>query len=208
MSILTRSVPVLSFTAWNRQNVASVSAATTPTVDEAFRLVQRGDQSAFATVYDLLADRVYGTVARVLRDPAMSQEVTQEVFVEVWRTASRFDDERGTITAWVITMARRRAVDRVRREQSQRNRIDELNDQPTESVTNPADEVISSMDVTRVRTAVATLPDDQREVIELCFFEGLSHGDVARRLDLPLGTVKGRARGGLKKLRGLVGGSS
>jgi RNA polymerase sigma-70 factor (ECF subfamily) len=104
-------------------------------------------------------------------------------------------------------MARRRAVDRVRSEQSQRDRADELSRQPHDEAASPSDAVISSMDVTRVRSAVASLPADQREVIELCFFEGLSHGDVADRLGVPLGTVKGRARGGLRKLRGRVGGT-
>lgn len=179
-----------------------------PSVDETFRQVQQGDRAAFAEVYDQLADRVFGVVRRVVRDPAMSEEVAQEVFVEAWRTAARFDAERGNVTAWIVTMARRRAVDRVRHEQSQRNRVAELNEQPVARPADPADEVVASMDVTRVRSAVSELPAEQREVIEMSFLEGLAHGDIAERLDLPLGTVKGRARGGLKKLRGRLGGAS
>lgn len=183
-----------------------VESVSTPSLEETFRRVQAGDRAAFAAVYDELIDRVHGIVVRVVRDPAMSEEVTQEIFLEAWRTAARFDPARGSVAAWLSTMARRRAVDRVRTEQSQRNRVDELDRQPVQGRTEPADEVISSMESARVRTALATLPDDQRQVIEMCFFDGLSHSDVADRLDLPLGTVKGRVRGGLKKLRGRVGG--
>lgn len=196
---------LLSFVAPARQNVGVVTASPTRTVDDAFVRVQGGDQAAFADFYDLLSARVFGTISRVLRDPAMSEEVAQEVFVELWRTAARFDAERGNVTAWAVTIARRRAVDRVRREQSQRNRIDELGEQRVAPDDGPADEVVSSMEVTRVRAAVATLPDDQREVIELSFIEGIAHTDIADRLGLPLGTVKGRVRGGLKKLRGQLG---
>ena len=198
---------VLSFRATNWQTVDSVSPST-HSVDDAFRRVQQGDRDAFASVYDALVDRVYGVVRRVLRDPAMSEEVTQEVFVEAWRTAARFDADRGTVSAWVVTMARRRAVDRVRSEQSQRDRVDALSAQPAATAARPDDEVISSLDVNRVQSAVAELPSDQRAVIEMCFLEGLSHGDIAEQLDIPLGTVKGRARGGLKKLRGRLGGAA
>ena len=90
--------------------------------------MQGGDEAAFAALYDELAGAVFGTVRRVLRDPAMSEEVTQEVFVELWRTAARFDPERASVSTWAITMARRRAVDRVRREQSQRDRIERSGD--------------------------------------------------------------------------------
>lgn len=180
----------------------------TPTVDEVFRRVQAGDHDAFAAFYDQLSSRVFGTISRVLRDPAMSEEVAQEVFVELWRTASRFDAERGNVTAWAVTIARRRAVDRVRREQSQRNRIDSLNEQRVEPDSSPAEVVVSSMESARVRTALAALPADQREVITLSFLEGRTHGDIAARLGLPLGTIKGRARGGLKKLRSILGDES
>jgi RNA polymerase sigma-70 factor, ECF subfamily len=201
----TVATTLLSFVAPARQNGVVVTAPLTRTVDDAFVRVQQGDQAAFAVFYDLLSARVFGAISRVLRDPAMSEEVAQEVFVELWRTAARFDAQRGNVTAWAITIARRRAVDRVRREQSQRNRIDELGEQRVTPDDGPADEVVSSMEVTRVRAAVATLPDDQREVIELSFIDGIAHTDIADRLGLPLGTVKGRVRGGLRKLRGQLG---
>ncbi len=167
--------------------------------------VQAGDNDAFATLYDELAGVVFGTVKRVLRDPAMSEEVTQEVFVELWRTATRFDPERASVSTWAITMARRRAVDRVRREQSQRDRIERSGLQRSPEVDSTDDTVVASIEAERVARAVAELPDEQRVVIEMAFLDGDSHGVIAERLDLPLGTVKGRVRLGLKKLSGKLG---
>lgn len=169
------------------------------------QLVQRGDEAAFAALYDELAAAVFGTVKRVLRDPAMSEEVTQEVFIELWRTAARFDPERASVTTWAITMARRRAVDRVRREQSQRDRIERSGAQRSSDNNAPDDAVVASMEAERVNRAVAELPDEQRIVIQLAFLDGDSHAEIAERLDLPLGTVKGRVRLGLKKLSDRLG---
>lgn len=169
--------------------------------------VQTGDRSAFSELYDALAPLVFGAVKRVLRDPAMSEEVTQEVFLEIWKTADRFDPERAKASTWAITLARRRAVDRVRHEQSQRNRVEDLSHQPVGELVGPEDTVVSSLDTERITRALAQLPDDQREVITLAFLDGLAHGAIADHLDLPLGTVKGRVRSGLRRLRGLIGDS-
>ena len=167
--------------------------------------VGAGDQSAFSALYDALSPKVFAAVRRVLRDPAMSEEVLQEVFVELWKTAAHYDRSRATATTFTVTIARRRAVDRVRREQSQRNRIESLQAQRNDEQGALEDAVVSSFDDERVRRALATLPEDQREVITLAFIDGLAHGAIAEQLGLPLGTVKGRARGGLKRLRGLLG---
>ena len=169
------------------------------------QLVQGGDDAAFATLYDQLAGAVFGTVKRVLRDPAMSEEVTQEVFVELWRTATRFDPERASVSTWAITIARRRAVDRVRREQSQRDRIERSGTQRPSEVEAPDDTVVASIESERVSRALAELPEEQRIVIQMAFIDGDSHGEIAERLGLPLGTVKGRVRLGLKKLSGRLG---
>lgn len=176
-----------------------------PDLVSLMQLVQRGDEAAFAALYDELAAAVFGTVKRVLRDPAMSEEVTQEVFIELWRTAARFDPERASVTTWAITMARRRAVDRVRREQSQRDRIERSGAQRSSDNNAPDDAVVASMEAERVNRAVAELPDEQRIVIQLAFLDGDSHAEIAERLDLPLGTVKGRVRLGLKKLSDRLG---
>ena len=170
-------------------------------IADALRRAAAGDQPAFAEFYDHVSGTVYGTVLKVLRDPAMSEEVTQEVFVELWQTAPRFDRERASLATWATTLARRRAIDRVRREQSQRDRLEEAGAQRTIDDDGTEDGAVSSIEASRVRAAVATLPDDQREAITMSFIEGHAHGEIARRLDLPLGTVKGRVRGGLRKLR-------
>lgn len=167
--------------------------------------VQRGDDRAFASLYDELSSVVFGTIKRVLRDPAMSEEVSQEVFVELWRTAERFDPERASVTTWAITLARRRAVDRVRREQSQRDRIERSGAEPTVPVESPAEAVVASLEAERLGRALADLPEEQRQVIEMAFIDGDSHTDIAERLGVPLGTVKGRVRLGLKKLGGKLG---
>lgn len=167
--------------------------------------VQHGEQAAFAELYDVLAPVVYGAVLRVLRDRAMSEEVTQEVFVELWRTAERFDPSRASVSTWAVTIARRRAVDRVRREQSQRNRIDTLARQPADDEWAPDDTVVASLDAERVTRAIAQLPDEQQVAIRLAFLDGHAHATIAEMLDLPLGTVKGRVRGGLKRMRALMG---
>lgn len=186
--------------------VSDFAPAPDLALSEAFARVQRGDQRAFAIVYDELAPKIFGTVKRVLRDPAMSEEVTQEVFVEIWQQAGRFDSDRASVATWALTMARRRAVDRVRREQSQRNRAEALAGQRDDISTEPGQQVVDGLEAGALRDALAQLPDDQRDVLVLSFLEGMAHGDIADRLQLPLGTVKGRVRGGLKKLRaGLEG---
>jgi RNA polymerase sigma-70 factor (ECF subfamily) len=186
---------------WHHEPIVSPG----PDLVSLMQRVQEGDDAAFASLYDELAGAVFGTVKRVLRDPAMSEEVTQEVFVELWRTAARFDPERGGVSTWAITLARRRAVDRVRREQSQRDRIDRSATQRASEPDSPDDTVVASIEAERVSRAVAELPDEQRVVIEMAFLDGDSHGEIAARLDLPLGTVKGRVRLGLKKLGGKLG---
>ena len=193
----------VSCTAHSWHHGRLVSPQVEPT--ELLVRVQRGDRAAFSDLYDALSPMVFGAVKRVLRDPSMSEEVTQEVFVEIWKTADRFDASRAKASTWAITMARRRAVDRVRHEQSQRNRIEALGAQAPEESVGPEATVVSALDAERVDRALAQLPDDQREVIRLAFLDGLAHQAIADRLDLPLGTVKGRARGGLKRLRGLIG---
>jgi RNA polymerase sigma-70 factor (ECF subfamily) len=181
------------------------TVTSAPDLQTLMARVQCGDEAAFGELYDQLAPSVFGAVKRVLRDPSMSEEVTQEVFVELWRTAARFDASRAGVSAWAITIARRRAVDRVRREQSQRDRIERAGLRREDQSAGPDDAVISSLDAERVERALAELPPDQRQVIEMAFIDGDSHGTIAERLGLPLGTVKGRVRGGLKRLGGRLG---
>jgi len=166
--------------------------------------VARGDEAAFRAVYDRAAGQVLGTVRRILRDPAQSEEVMQEVLLEVWRTAARFDPEAGSAAAWIMTLAHRRAVDRVRSEHSAAQR--ELRaavqtvdyDQVTEAVE-------TNLDHERVRRCLTTLTDLQREAVTLAYYHGYTYSEVAELLGVAVGTVKTRMRDGLIRLRDCLG---
>ncbi len=162
----------------------------------------RGDESAFADLYESVAPRVFGLVVRVLRDRHQSEEVTQEVFLQLWQTSNRFDPDRGSALSWIMTMAHRRAVDRVRSVESSRRR--ETLDAHL-SIQAPFDETAeaahASLETDRVRSALATLSPAQREALELAYFGGHTHTDVSRLLNIPLGTAKSRIRDGLMRLR-------
>jgi RNA polymerase sigma-70 factor (ECF subfamily) len=172
----------------------------------------RGDQKAFAELYDDLAPQVFGTIKRILRDPAQSEEVTQEVMVELWRTAPRYDGSKGSVATWAATLAHRRAVDRVRGEQAWRDRTErDAQDRPT-TTGDIGDEVVDAFvadfDRQRVARALERLTPTQRESVELAFYGGHTHAEVAALLDLPLGTVKTRIRDGLIRLRDGLGAAS
>ena len=167
-------------------------------------LVARGDAAAFDAVYDLLAASVFGIVRRVIRDPAQSEEVTQDVLLEVWRNAAKFDAGRGSATAWVMTMAHRRAVDRVRSVQKESER-----ERRSASVGIPFDEVAeaveSSLERERVRRCLGSLTDLQRESVTLAYYGGYTYGQVASLLGVPAGTIKTRMRDALIRLRDCLG---
>lgn len=172
------------------------------TVEELLCQAAQGDQAAFRALYDQLADPVFGLIKRVLRDPALAEEVAQEVFLEVWRLAPRFDPDRGSARAWVMTMAHRRAVDRVRSEQSAQLRNQRVQDALLQA---PADSVGDAVEARllrqEVRNALEGLTDLQRESIQLAYYGGLTYVEVAEQLNLPLATVKTRMRDGLLRLR-------
>ncbi|MFI1990121.1 ECF RNA polymerase sigma factor SigK [Actinoplanes sp. NPDC020271] len=174
--------------------------------DELLRAVGRGDEQAFARLYDLVAPRVYGLIRRVLRDPAQAEEVAQEVLVEVWRTAARFDRAAGSATSWVFTIAHRRAVDRVRAEQAAAERTVRAGaaslDTPYDEV---ADEVSGRLERQQVRHCLDDLTELQRQVVTMAYYQGHSYPQVAELLKTPLGTVKTRMRDGLIRLRDCLG---
>jgi RNA polymerase sigma-70 factor (ECF subfamily) len=169
---------------------------------ELIRRSALGHENAFAELYDLTSPRVYGVILRVLRSSDQSAEVAQEVFVEIWRTCTRYRSDRGGVLAWMLTIAHRRAVDRVRSAQS---RIDREERYSRRDVSRPHDEVAESAeqhwDADRVRSGLAQLTELQREAVTLAYFGGYSQAQIAVLLEIPLGTVKTRMRDGLIKLR-------
>jgi len=166
----------------------------------------RGDRAAFAELYDATAARVHGLSLRVVRDPAQAEEVTQEAFLEIWRTASRYDVGRGSAVSWLLTIAHRKAVDRVRSaEASSRRESTYHHRNQTVDHDATADAATASLEARRVRTALGALTDMQREAIELAYFGGYTHTEVATLLDLPVGTAKTRIRDGLIRLRDTIG---
>jgi RNA polymerase sigma-70 factor (ECF subfamily) len=166
----------------------------------------RGDAAAFASLYDATAPRVHGLVLRVVRDPAQAEEVTQEVFLEVWRSAARFDRDKGSAVSWLLTLAHRRAVDRVRSaEAASRNETTYHHRNPALDHDETAEAAEASLEARRVRDALEALTAVQREVLELAYFGGYTHTEVAQMLDLPVGTAKTRIRDGLIRMRDAMG---
>ena len=173
---------------------------------ELMTLSSRGHEDAFAELYDLTSQRIYGIILRVLRSPDHAAEVTQEVYVEVWRQSARYSPDKGSVTAWMTTMAHRRAVDRVRSVSSEVARDERYalhsGDREIDQVW---DGVEQRLDVERVRKGMASLTAIQREALTLAYFGGYTQSQVAQLLQLPLGTVKTRIRDGLIGLRDALG---
>ena len=165
--------------------------------------VARGDHTAFEAVYDTLAGPVYGLIKKVVRDPAQAEEVTQEVMLEIWRTASRFDPGKGSPAAWAMTIAHRRAVDRVRSENSAAQREQKAGPLTltVSGEDDVADTVQTALDQQRVRRCLDGLTELQNESIKLAYYGGYTYPQVAKLLGVALGTVKTRIRDGLIRLR-------
>jgi RNA polymerase sigma-70 factor (ECF subfamily) len=169
-------------------------------------LVARGDEAAFEVLFRRTAGPVLGVVRRVLRDPAQSEEVAQEVMVEVWRTATRFDPSRGSATTWIMTMAHARAVDRVRSAQASRDRDERVGRRDTvREYDEVAEEVEVRLEQQAVRSCLGGLTELQRESVQLAYYGGYTYREVAELLDVPLGTIKTRLRDGLIRLRDCLG---
>ena len=172
------------------------------TTEELMVATAAGDRYAFSSLYERLMPTVIGVATRVLRDRALAEEVAQEVMVEVWSKADRFEADRGSAAAWVSTFAHRRAIDRVRSEQASRDRVDRVATRDRERAFDVvAEEVEVSLEHWQVRQALQTLSDVQREAIELAYFSGYTYRDVAQVLGIPEGTAKSRLRDGLARLR-------
>jgi RNA polymerase sigma-70 factor (ECF subfamily) len=171
-------------------------------LDALLRQVARGDGAAFATVYDLTKARVYGLVTRVVRDPGYGEETTQEVYLEVWRSAAQYDPAKGSPLAWLLTIAHRRAVDRVRAEQAGSNRESRYGAASAEPAADVvADSAIAGDERRRVTQCLEGLSDAQRQCIELAYYQGLTYSEVSQRLAANLSTIKSRIRDALRGLR-------
>ena len=170
------------------------------------RRIAEGDQQAFSRLYDDVAPRVLGLIRRLLIDHAQSEEVAQEVFLEIWQTAARFDENKGGASTWILTMAHRRAVDRIRSSQSSRDRDTKIG---IRDFAPEYDHVSETVEVTieheRVKEAMARLTELQRQAVSLAYYGGYSHSEVAALLKVPIGTVKTRLRDGMIRLRDELG---
>jgi len=198
---------------WARRDPPRPAAEATPAspsggdpLEGLLGLVAGGDEPAFAELYRRVAPAVFGLVTKVVRDPAQAEEVTQEVFVELWRTASRFDPARGTARSWVMTCAHRRAVDRVRSAERAARR-DDLAGRRDQG--RPYDEVVeqveASLEREHVRRGLDALTELQREAVVLAYYGGYTHREISELLGVPSGTVKTRLRDGLIRLRDHLG---
>ena len=190
----------------DRRRLRPVTGPAAHTDEDLLLEVARGDQAAYEQLFDRVSGQVYGVVRRVVRDPSQSEEVTQEVLVEVWRTAARFDPARGSAGTWILPMAHRRAIDRVRSEQASRDRNHRVGSgQHRREFDEVAEQVEVAFEHEQVRRALGSLTDLQREAVELAYYKGHTYREVAELLDAPLGTVKTRMRDGLIRLRDALG---
>ena len=181
-------------------------AAAAPDLPALLRASALGDESAFAGLYDAVSARIYGLVLRVVRDPAQSEEVAQEAMLDIWRTSARFDPTKGSAVSWMLTIAHRKAVDRVRSAQASTNREDTYGSRNQERTYDETAETVERrLDAQRVRSALDSLTATQRGAVELAYLGGYTHTEVASLLDIPLGTAKTRIRDGLIRLRDTLG---
>ena len=186
--------------------VPSTLRGVTADLDALLRRVAQDDVDAFAEFYDLTRARVFGLVLRVLRDPGYSEETTQDVYLQVWRNAATFNPAAGTPLAWLMTLAHRRAVDRVRSEQSASQRESRYGAANVELPADRVAEAVIQLDEQRqVTDCLASLTDPQRECIRLAYYEGLTYVQVSERLSANLATIKSRMRDGIRGLRKCLG---
>ncbi|HEY9283724.1 MAG TPA: sigma-70 family RNA polymerase sigma factor [Pyrinomonadaceae bacterium] len=176
----------------------------TPSDAELLRAVARGDEGALAAIYDRYSSILLGLLLRILHSRAEAEDVLQEVFVQVWRRADSFDESRGRGFTWLVTLARSRAIDRLRALDSRSRAATASAAEASEVVSDASLDAFRSEQREIVRAALAELTEDQRRTLLLAYEEGLTQSEIAARLNQPLGTVKTRTRAGLMKLRELL----
>lgn len=187
----------------------AVLARATAAADELlFQRVAAKDAQALRTLYDRCSGAALGVALRILRSRTEAEDVVQDSFLEAWKRAQAFDARRGSATAFVLAIVRSRALDRVRARGSSDRAIASLGREEEAAVPLPIESAEQRQDRDRLQAALATLPPEQRQVVELAYFEGLTQREIAERLSDPLGTVKTRARLALEKLAALLGAAS
>jgi RNA polymerase sigma-70 factor (ECF subfamily) len=173
---------------------------------ELLHAVARGDEAALASLYDRYRLILFGLILRILHSRPEAEDILQDVFIQVWKTAANFDESRGRPFTWLVTLARSRAIDRLRALGSRQRVADEaMQEAAPESVSDSEADALQSEQREVVRDALRELPSEQREALVLAYFEGLTQTEIAARLNAPLGTVKTRMRSGMIKLRELLG---
>jgi RNA polymerase sigma-70 factor, ECF subfamily len=172
---------------------------------EVLRAIAGGDEQALSALYDRYRLILFGLILRILHSQQEAEDVLQEVFLQVWRRASAFDETRGRTFTWLVTLARSRAIDRLRSLGSRERTAQEAARSIPDSISDAADDAVKSEQGEIVRGALRQLPDEQRRTLLLAYFEGLTQSEIAERLGTPLGTVKTRMRAGMMKLRELLG---
>jgi RNA polymerase sigma-70 factor (ECF subfamily) len=190
------------------QSPAHMIQFTAPNQDWAVQIakIAEGDQDALTTLYDQSSRLIYGLLLRILSNAATAEEVLFDTYTQVWRQAVRYDPLRGNPKTWLITIARSRAIDRLRADRSAARSEEPLDRAAAVTLTNDTETIASNAEMRGlINAALANLPSDQRDVIELAFYWGLTHSELAAHLNLPLGTVKTRARSGMMKLRETLG---
>lgn len=190
----------------SQSHLSGISASDdTPDLGDLLIRVARGDEAAFAMVYDLMGAAVHGLARRVIRDPSRAEEISQEVFLQVWKTAARFDPERGQGKSWILTLAHRRAVDAVRHDQAAAIRDRKYDWSGGPDYDQVEEEVTINLEHEQVRRCMGGLTDLQREAVHLAYYKGFTYSEVAKVLDANPATVKTRMRDGLVRLRDCLG---
>ena len=177
-----------------------------PSDEELVARLRERDTGAFTALYDRYSRMAFGLAHRMLGEPAAAEDVVQEAFLSVWRQADTFRPDRSAARTWLLSIVHHRAVDRLRRAASREVPESVLQDAPerVDESTNVEHEVGTRLEAVQVREALGALPPDQRVAIEMAYFSGLSHSEIASKLNIPMGTVKGRLRIGLQKMRALL----
>ena len=186
--------------------MSSAEAQAQPSDTELLHAIVRGDEAALAALYDRYASILLGLLMRILHSRPEAEDVLQEVFLQVWRRAEHFDEARGRGFTWLVTLARSRAIDRLRALDSRERTVNTAarDAAATDTYADATDDVLRAEQAEVVRRALSEIPEEQRRALLLAYYEGLTQTEIATLLDQPLGTVKTRMRAGLTKLRELL----